>query len=132
MLAEQFVIISNIDSEIFKGPSNYSTIGYKLFQNCLRQKVEQQLHGSQDAGRPGAKWEWTKFSYPPTHYEAMQMNIVMCFSSKLEEIFIHKRKGRRELSIIKQMQICREDNTSKVIMCASFTNIPYTLTWWGP
>ena len=52
------------------------------------------------------------------------MNIVMCFSSKLEEIFIHKRKGRRELSIIKQMQICREDNTSKVIMCASFTNIP--------
>ena len=51
MLAEQFVIISNIDSEIFKGPSNYSTIGYKLFQNCLRQKVQQQLHGSQDAGR---------------------------------------------------------------------------------
>jgi len=33
MLAEEFVILTNMDNEVSKDPSNYSTIGNILFQN---------------------------------------------------------------------------------------------------
>lgn len=51
MLAEKFVIISNMDSEVSKDPSNYSTIGHILFQNNIRIKKTQgttELHGSKE------------------------------------------------------------------------------------
>jgi hypothetical protein len=35
MLAEEFVILTNMDNEVSKDPSNYSTIRNILFQNNI-------------------------------------------------------------------------------------------------